>query len=224
MDLEELLRVMDRTAANLSKLESVWERAKPFIPDGPQRGSHPAYEDLAMAWADILPGLPPIDGWTITEPLPDIAAMGQAFIDYLEIDELPNAVHADGEKPGADIAVYRYRLDRARRRAARGRLEQLISTVDTSLPLALKGVARGSYEKLQNDQTEQIKAAVGEIARLLGDFPGDAANDTSRWWDLHRHMRFSQGRDWHDIVEFDWPDVRADITVNFLGDSERFQR
>ncbi|WP_220451484.1 restriction endonuclease [Streptomyces albogriseolus] len=86
--------------------------------------------------------------------------------------------------------------------------------------MALKGVARGSYEKLHNDQTEQIKAAVGEIARLLGDFPGDAANDTSRWWDLHRHMRFSQGHDWHDIVDFDWPDVRAVITANFLGDSD----
>ncbi|MGA5291662.1 MULTISPECIES: hypothetical protein [Streptomyces] len=99
MDLEELLRAMDRTAANLSKLESVWERARPFIPDGPQRGSHPAYEDLAMAWADLLPGLPPIDGWTITDPLPDIAAMWQSFIDFAEIGELPDAVHAAGDAP-----------------------------------------------------------------------------------------------------------------------------
>lgn len=114
MDLEELLRAMDRTAANLSKLESVWERARPFIPDGPQCGAHPAYEDLAMAWADLLPGLPPIDGWTITDPLPDIAAMGQSFIDFAEIGELPDAVHAAAEEPGADIAAYRYRLARAR--------------------------------------------------------------------------------------------------------------
>lgn len=216
MDLEELLRAMDRTAANLSKLESVWERARPFIPDGPQRGSHPAYEDLAMAWADLLPGLPPIDGWTITDPLPDIAAMGQSFIDFVEIGELPDAVRAAGEKPGVDIAAYRYRLDRARRRAARGRLEQLLSTVDAALPVALKGVARDSLAILQNDQTEQIEAAVGEIARLLGE----AAEDTGRWWDLHRHMRFSQGHDWHDIVEFDWPAVRADITAKALGDSD----
>uniref|UniRef100_A0AAU1UMN7 Uncharacterized protein n=1 Tax=Streptomyces sp. NBC_00119 TaxID=2975659 RepID=A0AAU1UMN7_9ACTN len=110
--------------------------------------------------------------------LPDIAATGQSFIDFVEIDELTDAVHAAGEKPGADIAAYRYRLDRARRRAARGRLEQLISTVDTSLPVALKGLARDSLERLQNGQTEQIEAAVGKFARLLGDFPGDAAKDT----------------------------------------------
>ncbi|WP_406187378.1 hypothetical protein [Streptomyces sp. NBC_01006] len=188
MDLEELLRAMDRTAANLSKMDSVWERAKQYIPSGPQLGTHPDYEDLARAWADLLPGLPPIDGWTVTDPLPDIAAMGQDFIDYLEIMEPPTAVHAASEKPGADLATYRYRLDRARRRAARGRLEQLIAKVDAALPVALKDVARDSLGLVQNEQTEQIEAAVGEIARLLGD----AADSTGRWWDLHRHMRFSE--------------------------------
>lgn len=216
MDLDELLRAMDRTAANLSKLESVWERAKQYIPSSPQRGSHPAYEDLVMAWADLLPGLPLIDGWTITDPLPDIDAMGQSFTDYFEISESPSDVHVAGEKPGVDLAAYRYRLERARRRAARSRLEQLIATVDAALPVALKGVERDSLELLQNGQTEQTEAAVGEIARLLGD----AAGDTGRWWDLHRHMRFSQGHDWHDIVEFDWPAVRADITAKALGDSD----
>ncbi|MFD6186519.1 restriction endonuclease [Streptomyces goshikiensis] len=216
MDLEELLRAMDRTAANLSKLDSVWERAKRYIPSGPQLGTHPDYEDLSRAWADLLPGLPPIDGWTVTDPLPDIAAMGQAFIDCLEIMEPPTAMHAAGEKPGADLATYRYRLDRARRRAARGRLEQLIAKVDAALPVALKDVARDSLELVQNEQTEQVEAAVGEIARLLGD----AADSTGRWWDLHRHMRFSQGNDWHDIVEFDWPSVRADIMAKALGDSD----
>ncbi|MFF4323284.1 restriction endonuclease [Streptomyces sp. NPDC001568] len=152
----------------------------------------------------------------MTDPLPDIAAMGQAFLDYLEIMEPPTAVHAAGEKPGADLATYRYRLDRARRRAARGRLEQLIAKVDAALPIALKDVPRDSLERVQNEQTEQIEVAVGEIARLLGD----AADSTGRWWDLHRHMRFSQGHDWHDIAEFDWPSVRADIMAKALGDSD----
>ncbi len=88
------------------------ERAKPFIPSGPQRGSDVQYDALRAAWADLLPGLPRIDGWTITEPLPDIDDMGQAFIDYLDIGVHPTAVHAAGEKPGADLAAYRYRLDR----------------------------------------------------------------------------------------------------------------
>lgn len=216
MDLEELLRAMDRTAANLRKLDSVWERAKPFIPTGPQRGSDAQYDGLRAAWADLLPGLPQIDGWTITEPLPDIDDMGQAFIDYLDIGELPISVHAAGDKPGADLAAYRYRLDRARRRAARSRLEQLVSTVDAALPLAMEGMARDSLDRLENEQTEKIETAIGEIARLLGE----DAESIDRWWDLHRHMRFSQGHDWHDIVEFDWPAVRAGIEAKALGDSD----
>ncbi|GGT21895.1 hypothetical protein GCM10010271_26550 [Streptomyces kurssanovii] len=216
MDLEALLRAMDRTAANLTKLESVWERAKPFIPTGPQRGSDVQYDSLRAAWADLLPGLPKIDGWTITEPLPDIDEMGQAFIDYLDIGEHPSSVHAQGDKPEADISTYRYRLDRARRRAARSRLQQLVSTVDSTLPLALDGVARDSTELLENEHTEGIQEATGEIARLLGE----GAKSIDRWWDLHRHMRFSQGHDWHDIFEFDWPEVRAGIEAQSVGDSD----
>ncbi|WP_413100273.1 restriction endonuclease [Streptomyces sp. Inha503] len=216
MDLEELLRAMDRTAANLRKLDSVWERAKPFIPTGPQRGSDAQYDGLRAAWADLLPGLPRIDGWTITELLPDIDEMGQAFIDYLDIGEPPIDVHAAGDRPGADLAAYRYRLDRARRRAARSRLEQLVSTVDAALPIALGGTERGSLERLENEQTVEIEAAIGEIARLLGE----DAESIDRWWDLHRHMRFSQRQDWHDIVEFDWPAVRAGIEAKSLGDSD----
>ncbi|MFD5424455.1 restriction endonuclease [Streptomyces sp. NPDC127084] len=216
MDLEELLRAMDRTAANLRKLEKVWEQAKPFIPTGPQLGSDVQYDGLKAAWADLLPGLPPIDGWTITDPLPDIEDMGQAFIDYLDIGEPPTDVHAAGDKPEADLAAYRYRLDRARRRAARGRLEQLVALVDAVLPRALGGAARDSLERLENEQTRKVEAAIGEIARLLGE----DAESLDRWWDLHRHMRFSQGHDWHDIVELDWPAVRAGIEAKAVGDSD----
>jgi hypothetical protein len=66
-ELDELLNTMDRAEANLAKLEAVWDRALPFIPSGPARGSHPAYDDLRSAWDDLLPGLSPADGWTITE-------------------------------------------------------------------------------------------------------------------------------------------------------------
>jgi hypothetical protein len=116
MELDELLSVMDRPAADLARLQGIWDRAVSFIPTGPSRGTPDEYEDLARAWADLLASLPPIDGWTITEELPDIDAMGQAFIDYLDIGEAPFSVLEEGDKPGRDIAEYRYRLSRARRR------------------------------------------------------------------------------------------------------------
>ena len=39
--MDELLTAMDRTAANLDKLQDVWNRVVQFIPTGPSRGSRP---------------------------------------------------------------------------------------------------------------------------------------------------------------------------------------
>ncbi|MFF5688591.1 restriction endonuclease [Streptomyces albidoflavus] len=216
MELEELLRAMDRAAANLKKLEKVWEQAEPFIPTSARLGSDVRYDRLKAAWMDLLPGLPEIDGWTITEPLPSIEDMGQAFLDYLDIGFPPTEVHAAGEKPGADIATYRYRLERARRRAVRDRLKQLVSAVDAAIPLATKDAPQDPLERVENERTREIEASVGEIARLLGE----SAESIDRWWDLQRHMRFSQGQDWRDITAFDWPAVRTGIEAKSLGDSD----
>ncbi|MFJ4677126.1 restriction endonuclease [Kitasatospora sp. NPDC088783] len=216
MDLNDLLNALDRTSANLTKLEAIWKRAESFIPDGPVRGSHPEYDDLCRAWTDLLPGLPPIDDWTITEPLPDIDALGQAFIDYFEISELPHAVHEAGEKPGKDLADYRYRLNRARRRAARRRLEELILIIDSALPQMLQDVPRDSQARLETPKVAQVTDAIAEIERLLGD----TADRHGRWGDLHRHMHFGQGHDWHDIAEFDWPSVLADVTAGLHSEAD----
>lgn len=216
MELDELLTAMDRTAANLAKLEHVWERAAPFIPTGPTRGSHPEYEDLCRTWMDLLAGLPPIDGWTITDGLPDIDALGQSYIDYFEIGEPGFVVDVAGEQPGKDLAEYRFRLHRARRRAARERLQQLTAVIDSALLGLLSGVPRDSQDQLEGPEVDQINAAIGEIERLMGD----TAQRRGRWGDLHRHLHFGQGHDWHDIHEFDWPGVRLDVEAAAFSDTD----
>jgi hypothetical protein len=216
VELDILLNSLDRAAANLAKLERVWERAEPFVPDSPAAGSHPEYDDLRRTWEDLLPGLPKIDGWTITDRLPDIDELGQAFIDYADIGMLPTSVHAAAEQPGRDVAEYRYRLNRARRRAARGRLEQLVAIAETALPALLNGVPRDSRDLLDGPEVGQITDAVGEIERLMGD----TAERRGRWSDLHRHMHFGQGHDWHDIAELDWPSVLTDIEASTLADAD----
>ncbi len=214
--MDELLTAMDRTSANLAKLEDLWRRAAPFLPTGPSRGSDPEYDNLRRAWQDLLAGLPPIDGWTITEELPDADALGQDFIDYLEIGEPPFPVYEAAEKPTKDLAEYRFRLHRARCRAARERLEQLTGVIDTALPRLLDGVPRASQDRLDGSAVDQITAAVGQIERLMGD--GTARR--GRWGDLHRHLHFGQGHDWHDIHELDWPSVRSDVQAAAFTDTD----
>ena len=213
MDLNELLDVMDRAAANLKRPEAVWRRAEPFIPEGPARGSSIEYDDLCRVWRDLLAGLPPVDGWTVTAELPDIDAVGQAFIDYLDIGEAPFVLMEANGEPARQLAEYRFRLDRARRRAGRERLQQLVGIVNTLLPGLLAEVAPDSTDTLDNAVTAEVKSAVTEIERLLGD-----TTRRGRWSDLHRHMRFGQGHDWHDIAEFDWPSVKIDIEAAGFSD------
>jgi hypothetical protein len=137
-------------------------------------------------------------------------------LDYLEISEPPIGAYEAGEQPGKDLAEYRYRLNRARRRAARERLQQLTSVIDTALPRLLAGVPRDSQTRLEVSEVDQVTAAVDEIERLLGD----TAQRRGRWSDLHHHLHFGQGQDWHDIAQMDWPSVRSDVEAGALSDTD----
>lgn len=216
MELDELLIAMDRTAANLAKLDDVWKRAQVFIPTSPTRGSDDEYDDLRRAWADLLRGLPVIDGYTVTEQLPDIDELGQAYIDYADIGEPAFAVDEAGDKPGKDLAEYRFRLHRARRRAAREGLQRLSAVIDSALARVAERVPRTSRDRVEGADVEQVHAAIGEIERLMGD----TAQRKGRWGDLHRHLHFGEGQDWHDIFDFDWPSVRSDVEASALADTD----
>lgn len=207
---------MDAAAANLAKLDAVWARAHPLLPTGPSFGTTREYADLERAWKSLLPGLAPIDGWTITEPLPDADEIGQEFIDYAEIGELPASTWAKVQAPGNALDEYRFRLAQARRRAIRERLAFLAAEVGGLLPNILAGVPRDSFDEIQSAATDNFAHAISEIETLLGD----TTARRGRWGDMHRHMAFSQGHDWHDIAELDWPSVRADIEAASLSEAD----
>ncbi|HEX8509250.1 MAG TPA: hypothetical protein VF635_07105 [Propionibacteriaceae bacterium] len=216
MELTALLDAFDRTSANVAKLEAVLDRAQPYMPSmSSVSGSDPEYDDLARAWVDLLPGLRPIDGWTVTAQLPDIDDLSHTFMQYMEIGEpAPFSVYEDVERPARELAHYKYRLNRARRRASRERLRTLIEMIDAGLPVLLDGVARDSQEVLRDELADNLRDAVAEIERLMAD----TASRQGRWSDLHRHLHFGEGHDWHDIREFDWPSVKADVETGTLAE------
>lgn len=217
MELDDLLDVMDRAAANLSKLEAAWARAEPFVPRGAiWEPTPPEYEDLARSWVDLLSGLPPIDGWKITAPLPDPAEVGRGFIDYMDIGEPPFSLYEDLEQPTRDLAEYRYRLTKARRRATSNRLQELTGIVDGILPKLLVDVDPLSRDTIGNPSTQIVRESVAEIERLLGD----TTVRKGRWSDLHRHLAWNMGQDWHDIYLMDWPSVKEDIAAAMYADAD----
>jgi hypothetical protein len=162
VNLDDLLQAMDRAAANLAKLDALWERAWPMIPTGPSRGSPREYDDLRRSWSSLLPGLPPIDGWRVTVELPDADGIGQAYIDYLEIGEPAFPVMDAAEEPGRALDEYRFRLAQARRRAIRERLQELTFTINDLLPKILHEVPRNSREVITDSNAVQIADSVSE--------------------------------------------------------------
>ncbi|MCQ2002222.1 restriction endonuclease [Arthrobacter zhaoxinii] len=224
MELDQLLTIFDKVTVNLNKLEQIWDRASPLLPEGPSRGSTPEYQNLVRAWEALLPGLAPIDGWRISESLPEMDALGQMFLDYAEIQEPPLGAYAVLEKPSEDLAEYRFRLDQARRRAIASRLEELtgqatrsIQAITATLPTMDDFIkAQGKRNKIETDDTRMVEHALAEIERLLGD----TVERQGRWGDLRRHLRFSEVNDWHEINEFDWPSVRLDIEAARFGETD----
>lgn len=216
MDLDAVLAVMDSVSANLERLQAIWDRACPLLPTGPSGDSTNEYDDLVRAWSDLLKGLPSIEGWTITDPIPGMAEIGMMYVDYMEIGEPPLGVFAAKEQPDKDLAEYRYRLSRARRRVIRDRLLELTGKLDNLLPQMLVDVARDDQALLEDTRVAVIIEAITEIERLMGD----TAARQGRWSDLHRHIRFGQGHDWHDIHEFDWPSVKKDIEAAGFSEAD----
>lgn len=155
-----------------------------------------------------------MNGWTITDPLPDMDDVGRAFIDYAEIAELPRGAWDAVEQPTRDLAEYKYPLGRARRRAARERLRQLVTAIDVELQQLLMNVPRNSTVVLTGPVADELRSTVGEIERLIAD----TVERRGRLGDLHRHLHFGEGHDWHDINEFDWPTVKPDIEAGAFTD------
>jgi hypothetical protein len=120
-----------------------YERAAPFIPTGPAFGSPVEYDDLRRTWAELLPGLPTINGWTITEDLPDVDDIGRAHLEYAEIGEQPWSLWEDTERPRKELAEYRFRSNRARRKAVRGRLDALVNEVSLLIGAITLGSVSG---------------------------------------------------------------------------------
>lgn len=201
---------MDRTSANLAKLDAILQLATPHFPSGPSAGSNREYDNLRRNWSEILSGLPPIDGWRLDEQLPDIDEVGRNFIDHFEIGEPAFGVWEQLEAPGRALDDYRFRLGKARRTAVRGRVETLVSQVNSALARVVVAVQyREVGEFYADDDTAIVDEAFRELDRLLGDGPARSG----RWADMARHLSFSETHDWRDIATMDWPDIRERLDV-----------
>lgn len=216
--LESALQQFEAAEANLAKLESLWARIAQILPSGPAFGAPPEYEELCLAFRRVLPGLPAIDGYRVTDCLYDYDAAGQMHLDAAEVGEIGAqvSVHNELERQGRELREYRFRFHAKRRELVRDRLIRLIDEIDEVL-----GGLRSELEGREINATvagpewERLKGAVSEIDTLVGT----GARPT-RWSDLQRHLHFGMIGDLADILKMDWPAVKKSLASQLYGQDD----
>lgn len=218
--LNAALRQFEAVEANLVKAEKVLQAIDAAVPQGIAFGESPEYEQDCLDFQAIFATLPKIDGWK-----PDVCVMaldeiGQCRLDAQEVGEIECIVSVESQvtAPSRHLREYRYRFNRKRGELIRDALTDLIDTIDGllhELSRLLESDA-ASHEKVELESFEALKQTVAQIGILLGS----SVAKPPRWSDLHRHLSFGLMGDLHDIVDHDWPAVKAGLRKSMYGEKE----
>jgi hypothetical protein len=189
--------------------------AASFLGRAPEGSEH---RGLCLAFDGLIQGLPAIDGWRLTARPEDLDSIAQWRHDAKELGDPEAVITVERmiDAPGRDIEAYRSRFHTKRRQLVRKRLDELVTDADALLSSLLKDHPARDFEKsIRSPRWTDLGVYVGEIDRLLGTAPR-----SSGWLTMERHLKFAQACDLHDIVETDWPAVKADIGRLAYDESE----
>lgn len=216
--LAQALGQFDRVAANLQKLEEVWNELESLTPDGIVFGADtPERDNLVREFALLVQHLPAIDGYRIESmPLP-MDGIAQDRLDACDIGEIDAQIDVERlvQAPGRELAEYRFRFAHARRALVRDQVLSVVEQIDAILREVTP--PQGGFAVWGTvDRWEELRTLIATLDRLVGDqVPGQA-----RWTELRRHLRFAQGNDLSDIATMDWPSVRDEVQSRMYAERE----
>ena len=216
-DMAAALGQFDLVAANIEKLESVWQRLCDLTPDDVEFGlDTPERENLVRSFAHIAEQLPAIDGFRVEDRPFGADEVAQARLDLWQIgeDEGRRAFDRGVDEPGRQIAEYRFRYEQARGALVRSQATDVTAMIDDVVRDIDARDGLGGWRG--EDRWDELSGLVSRLDRLLGDLvPGKA-----RWSALRRHLSFRDATDLSDIASMDWPSVREEVQLSLYGDRE----
>lgn len=215
--LNAALRTLEATEANLNKAERLFDSLLEAIPDGIAFVDDPDYEDNLRDLQVLLETLPKISSWKPDFPLFTLTEVAQLRFDAQELGDFEATVSIDEtiKSPRRNLREYRRRLQRKRRQLVREALTRTIQDIDSELALLTNSLdpQQDSKKKIA-PELKRLESLVTQIGMLLG------SNIPRRWGDLHRHLSFAMLGDLYDIVEHDWPAIKASICQTMHGENE----
>jgi hypothetical protein len=200
-DLDTALKQLERVAANLQKAEKVWAE----LVDAALTSDE--HESRVRIFCDLIAALPPIDGFRVESVPMSKTEMQLARFGAAEVDEPEFHVHTEQQiaAPGTELREYRHRFQGARREIVRGRMTEVIAAVEDLIVAMAERRAGGEHRS--TDQWNSLDGHIAELDRLLGD----STSRPARWRDLRRHLAFGEEVDLNDILDTDWPSVKAEL-------------
>lgn len=218
--LNAALRHFEAAESNLVKAEKALADIEGAIPTGIAFGGDPEYEETCRAFDRLLASLPMIDGWKPAIVLLDLDEIAQSRLDAQEVGGIECIVSVERgiEEPARLLREYRHRFNQKRRQLIRNALLELIDRIDANLrdlsPTLMP--EREPGQVVDSPTFDDLIDNVAQINTLLGS----SVTKPNRWSDLHRHMRFRMYGDLHDIIEHDWPSVKAGLRQSLYGERD----
>jgi hypothetical protein len=210
--LNSALRQFEAAEANLGKLENLWVELVKLVQAASVSTTIPHMKSGFESLEDVLEVLPKINGWKPESVPRHLNSIAQSRFDARECGEVEAVAGVEDwiEAPGRELARYRHALNKNRRQLVRAAMSNLIAAVDDILRSLSRIVPKkpDTAREIKSRRWEKLKSQVQEIETLLGS----GTLRPPRWSDLRRHLYFGAMQDLRDIIQFDWPEVKAGLT------------
>lgn len=213
------LRRFEAVEANLVKAERLLDAIGAAIPKGIVFGTNADYESNCHHFEALFAALPKNKGWKPEIHLLDLDEIAQERLDAQEVGDIECVIAAERriDEPSKVLRQYRFRFDQMRRDLVRDALRELIGSVDECLhALAEVPEPADGNPKVTHERFETLKENVAQINVLMGS----SMSKPLRWGDLQRHLHFGLHGDVQDIIQHDWPAVKAGLHKSMYGDNE----
>ncbi|HZM06468.1 MAG TPA: restriction endonuclease [Candidatus Saccharimonadales bacterium] len=221
MNLNDALKQFEAVEANLGKLDQLWKQIVKLLPsvDDLQVENEDQYLQLKRSFEQIAKQMPKIDGFDLKVCLEHPDDIFRSKVDYLEVGEFTDRVafDADLHRQAEALGDYRFRVESKRRELARQAIQELCVQIETKLEeLRAPTENRQASDPLPKTKWDELATLFKSIDALIGKSLGRP----DRWNDIARHLSFGQKKDYDDIVEHDWPNIRQWVDRALYDDSD----